>query len=91
MQKQSFDFYSNINPLVGLSSKTLRLYSALEVFRGKTESQDKPEWFRTPNRDELLGKVGLTETDVNTGISELLDANLLKIQDRNRDQWYCLQ
>lgn len=91
MQKQSIQFYSDINPLVGLSAKTLRLYSALELFRGKTESLKKPEWFRTPNRDETLAKVGFSKTEIDLGITELIDAELLQIQDKNRDQWYCLK
>ena len=91
MQNQSIDFYKNANPLVGVSAKTLRLYIALEVFRSHTDSLDKPEWFQTPNRDEVLGKVGFSKTDIDTGISELLAAKLLQIQVRNSDQWYCLK
>ena len=91
MQKQSIESYSDVNPLVGLSAKTLRLYSALEVFRGKTDSLEEPEWFRTPNRDAILSKVGLSKTDIHIGITELIDADLLQIEDRNRDLWYCLK
>lgn len=91
MQNQSIEFYTNINPLVGLSAKTLRLYSALDVFREKSDSNEKSEWFRTPNRDKILGKVGFSKTEIDKGITELIDANLLQIQDRNRDQWYCLK
>ncbi len=91
MQTQSVEFYSNINPLVGLSAKTLRLYSALEVFRSESDSLEKPEWFRTPNRDELLEKVGFSKIEIDKGITELIDAELLQIQDRNSDQWYCLK
>jgi hypothetical protein len=91
MQTQSVEFYSNINPLVGLSAKTLRLYCALEVFRGKSDSLEEPEWFRTPNRDEMLEKVGFSKTEIDKGITELIDAELLQIQDRNSDQWYCLK
>ncbi len=91
MQKQSLGFYTGLNPLVGLSAKTLRLYSALEVFRGKSDSIDKPEWFRTPNRDALLEKAGFSKTEIDNGITELLDAELLQIQNRNSDQWYCLK
>lgn len=91
MQNTSIDFYTNINPLVGLSAKTLRLYVAFEVFRSQTDANEKPEWFRTPNRDEVLGKVGFTKTDIDTGISELIAAKLLEIQYKNSDQWYCLK
>ena len=91
MQKQSIEFYTNVNPLVGLSTKTLRLYCALEVFRAKTDSLEKPEWFRTPNRDQVLAKVGFSKTDIDSGISELIAANLLLIQNKNSDLWYCLK
>lgn len=91
MQNQTTDFYRNINPLVGVSAKTLRLYVAFEVFRSQVDSLEKPEWFRTPNRDEVLGKAGFTKTDIDTGISELIAAKLLEIQYKNSDQWYCLK
>ena len=91
MQKQSTEFYTKVNPLVGLSAKTLRLYCALEVFRAKSDSLEKPEWFRTPNRDELLSKVGFSKAEIDNGISELIAANLLLIQNKNSDQWYCLK
>ncbi len=91
MQNKSVDFYSNINPLVGLSAKAMRLYVAFEVFRSQTDTQDKPEWFLTPNRDEILSKIGLSKTDIDTGISELIAAKLLEIQSKNSDQWYCLK
>ncbi len=91
MQTHSLEYYSNINPLVGLSAKTMRLYLALEVFRGKLESLDEPHWFRTPDRDKLLAKVGFSKADIDTGISELINAKLLQIQMRKSDQWYCLK
>lgn len=91
MQTQTREYYSNVNPLVGLSAKTLRLYMAFEIFRGKMDTMDDPQWFRTPNRDEVLGKVGFSKTDIDTGITELLNAELLQIQMRNSDQWYCLK
>ena len=91
MQNKSIDFQSNINPLVGLSAQAMRLYVAFEVFRSQTDSQRKPEWFLTPNRDEILGKIGLSKTDIDTGISELIAAKLLEIQYKNSDQWYCLK
>ena len=91
MQNQSTEFYTNNNPLVGLSAKTLRLYVAFEVFRSQTDSLEEPDWFLTPNRDEVLGKVGFTKTDIDTGISELIAAKLLEIQYKNSDQWYCLK
>lgn len=91
MQNPSKEIYAKINPLVGLSEKTLRLYCALEVFRDHTDTLEKPKWFRTPNRDQVLEKVGFSKTDIDSGISELIAANLLLIQNRNCDQWYCLK
>lgn len=91
MQNQNVDFYTNVNPLIGLSAKTLRLYSALEVFRGKPDSIDEPMWFRTPERDAVLNKVGFSLTDIDKCITELVKAELLQIQDRNSDLWYCLK
>ena len=91
MQNHSREYYSKVNPLVGLSEKTLRLYCALEVFQAKTDSRDQSEWFRTPNRDKLLSKIGFSKSDIDSGISELIAANLLMIKNRNSDQWYCLK
>ena len=91
MNKHTPEFYENKNPLLGLPSRTLRLYTALDIFRGKSDSIEKPEWFRTPNRDEILAKVGFSKADIDSGITELIDANLLQVQDKNRDQWYCLK
>ena len=91
MQTQTLESYTRVNPLVGLSAQTMRLYIALEVFRGKLDSIDEPQWFRTPNRDDLLAKVGFSKSEIETGITELLNAELLQIQMRNSDQWYCLK
>ncbi len=91
MQTRSKEHYTKVNPLVGLPAKTIRLYCALEVFRAKSNSIDRPEWFRTPNRDEVLEQVGFSKTDIDSGISELIAANLLLIQNKNNDQWYCLK
>ncbi|MCG9129021.1 hypothetical protein JT359_15645 [Candidatus Poribacteria bacterium] len=91
MNKQTPEFYEKINPLLSLSSRTLRLYSALDIFRVKSNSIEKPDWFRTPNRDEILGKVGFSKADIDSGITELIDANLLQVQNKNHDQWYCLK
>ncbi len=91
MQDKSIDFCSNINPLVDLSARAMRLYVALEVFRNHNDSLEKPEWFLIPNRDEILGKVGFSKTDIDTGISELIAAKLLEIENKNCNQWYCLK
>jgi len=91
MKNQLRKIYTQANPLVGLSAKTLRLYCALEDFRAQTDTLEKPKWFRTPNRDKVLEKVGFSKTDIDSGISELIAANLLLIQNRNCDQWYCLK
>jgi hypothetical protein len=91
MQKESIEYYTNVNPLVGLSAKTLRLYNALDILRGKSDAIEKPEWFRMPNRDHILGKIGFSKAEIDAGISELIAAKLLQIQQKNNDQWYCLK
>lgn len=91
MPNQSIQFYATINPLIGLPAKTLRLYSALAVFKEAYPSCDKPEWFRVPKRDALMSKIGFSKTDIDTGIRELIQAGLLQIQERQNTRWYCLK
>lgn len=78
------------NPLVGLPARALRLYSALEVFRGAYASLSEPLWFQAPKRDVLLKKVGFSKTDIDTAINELLQANLLQIREHHNTRWYRL-
>ena len=81
MPNQSLQSFAEINPLVGLPPKTLRLYNALEIFKKKYCSSDNPDWFRMPRRDPLLQKIGFSETDIENGIQELVQADLLEIQE----------
>ena len=91
MPNQSIQSFVTINPLVGLPARTLRLYSALEVFKEAYPSCDKPEWFRAPKRDALMKKIGFSKTEIETGIRELIQANLLQIQEWQNTRWYCLK
>ncbi len=79
------------NPLVGLPTRALRLYSALEVFRGAYTSLSEPTWFRAPRRDALLKKIGFSKADIDTAISELTQANLLQIREQQNTRWYRLK
>ena len=91
MSNESLQSFAEINPLVGLPPRTLRLYNALEVFKKRYRSADNPEWFRMPRRDPLLQKMGFAETDIENGIQELVQANLLEIQEGQDTRWYCLK
>ena len=91
MPNQSIQSFVKVNPLVGLPVKTLRLYNALEVFKKKYRSSEKPEWFSIPERDPLLLKIGFSKTEIETGIKELKRANLLQIREENDTYWYCLK
>lgn len=79
------------NPLVGLPARALRLYSALEVFRGAYASLNEPMWFRAPRRDARLKEIGFSKADIDTALSELIQANLLQIREQQRTRWYCLK
>ena len=91
MPNESIQSFVEINPLVGLPPKTLRLYNALEVFKKRYGSSDNPEWFRMPQRDPLLQKIGFSKTDIESGLRELVHANLLQIEETEDTRWYCLK
>lgn len=91
MPNESIQSFAKINPLVGLPVKTLRLYNALEVLKKKYRSSDKADWFRIPERDPLLQKIGFSKTEVETGIKELKQANLLQTREEQDTCWYCLK
>jgi hypothetical protein len=91
MPNESIQSFVKINPLVGLPVKTLRLYNALEVFKKKYRSSEKPEWFHIPERDPLLQKIGFSKTEIETGLKELKQANLLQIREEQDTCWYCLK
>lgn len=93
MVKQSNQMFAAVNPLVGLSSSALRLYSALEVFQNQSKAccPDGPKWFQVSKRERILRRAGFSKTDIDKAITELLDANLLQIQDKENTKWYCLK
>ena len=91
MPNESLQSFAEINPLVGLPPRTLRLYNALEVFKKRYRSSDNPEWFRIPRRDPLLQKIGFSKADIENGLQELVQANLLQIHDGQDTKWYCLK
>ncbi len=83
--------YNTKNPLAELPVQTQRLYSALEVFRCTYSSREKPTWFRAPKRDVLLKKIGFSANDIDIGIKELIQSNLLQIQKQQNIDWYRLK
>ena len=91
MPNESLQSFAEINPLVGLPPRTLRLYNALEVFKKRYRSSDNPEWFRMPRRDPLLQKIGFSKADIENGLQELVQANLLQIHEGQDTKWYCLK
>ncbi len=91
MPNESLQSFAEINPLVGLPPRTLRLYNALEVFKKRYRSSDNPEWFRMPRRDPLLQKIGFSKADIENGLQELVQANLLQIYEGQDTKWYCLK
>ena len=91
MPNESLQSFAEINPLVGLPPRTLRLYNALEVLKKRYRSSDKPEWFRMPRRDPLLQKIGFSKADIESGLQELVQANLLQIHEEQKTKWYCLK
>ena len=91
MPNESLQSFAEINPLVGLPPKTLRLYNALEVFKKRYLSSDNPEWFRVPQRDPLLQKIGFSKADIESGFQELVQADLLQIHEGQDTRWYRLK
>lgn len=91
MSNESLQSFAEINPLVGLPPKALRLYNALEIFKKRYHSLDNPEWFRMPRRDPLLQKIGFSAADIESGIQELVRVDLLEIHEGQETRWYCLK
>ncbi len=93
MVKQTTEMFAAVNPLVGLSSKAIRLYNALEVFQTQNREccPDGPEWFQVSQRERILRRAGFSKIEIDKAITELLDANLLQIQDKENIKWYCLK
>ncbi|MCZ6678587.1 MAG: hypothetical protein O7E52_15230 [Candidatus Poribacteria bacterium] len=84
-------YFSAINPLAGLSSTALRLYSALEVFRTEYRSPNEREWFRAPQLDLELLKIGFSKSEIEKGITALVDADLLQVRNAQNIRWYRLK
>ena len=91
MPNESIQSFVKVNPLVGLPVKTLRLYNALEVLKKKYSSSEEPEWFSMRERDPLLQKIGFSKMEIETGLRELKQANLLQIRKEDDTCWYCLK
>ena len=91
MPNESIQSFAKINPLVGLPVKTLRLYNALEVLKKKYRTADKPDWFCIPERDPLLQKIGFSKMEIERGIRELKQADLLQTREEQNTCWYCLK
>ncbi len=88
-------FFYAANPLAGLSPAALRLYSALEVFKGAETSESvnesNQEWFRAPRRDKYLKTTGFSKAEIDKGLEELLKAGVLEIRSKRRTLWYHLK
>lgn len=91
MPNESIQSFVKVNPLVGLPVKTLRLYNALEVLKKKYRSPENPEWFSIPERDPLLQRIGFSKMEIETGLKELMQENLLQIREEQDTCWYCLK
>ncbi len=91
MLNESLQSFIEVNPLVGLPGKTLRLYNALEVFKKKYRSSKEPGWFSIPERDPFLKKIGFSNIEIQTGIEELKRVDLLQIREKENTCWYCLK
>jgi hypothetical protein len=90
MATQTLQFcYNAVNPLVGLSSAALRLYSALEVFRGTSRTEQ--DWFRAPRLNKRLQQLGFSRKEIDRGFEELIKAGLLQMRDEGNIRWYRLQ
>ena len=44
-----------------------------------------------PRRDPLLQKIGFSKADIENGLQELVQANLLQIYEGQDTKWYCLK
>ncbi len=83
--------YTTVNPLVGLSSAAICLYSALGVFRDKDLSPQAQEWFRAPRLHYRLRRFpGLSKEEINQGIEELMKVELLQMRSEGKRRLYRL-
>ena len=91
MPNQSLQSFSKINPLVGLPPKTLRLYSALGVFKKEHCSLEKPGWFRVPESNQRFKNLGFSKRTLKDALQELIQVDLLQICEEHGVQWYSLK
>jgi hypothetical protein len=82
---------TTVNPLVGLSSAALYLYSALGVFRNKDLPPKAEEWFRAPRLHHRLRRfASLSKEEIDQGLEELMKAELLQMRSEGKRWWYRL-
>ena len=91
MRRQILESYCAINPLIGLSPAAIRLYSALQVFRQNYRSKNDGKWFQAPKRDKRLQEIGFSKGDIERGLTELVNAELLQTRSKSNTEWYQLK
>jgi len=91
MPNGSLQSFVEINPLVGLPPRTLRLYSALEMLKKRYRSAEKPVWFPVSRSDPFFERIGFSKADIEIGLEDLLQADLLEIRESAGAMWYCLK
>lgn len=91
MSRQILESNYTTNPLIGLSPATIRLYSALQVFRQTYQSKNGGQWFQAPQRDKRLQEIGFSKGDIEQGLTELANAGLLETRSQSNTEWYQLK
>jgi len=91
MRNGSLQSFAKINPLVGLPPKTLRLYSALAVFKKEYCSGGKPGWFHVPESDQRLKNIGFSKRGLRNALQELVQVDLLQIRTEQGTRLYYLK
>ena len=91
MRNGSLQSFAKINPLVGLPPKTLRLYSALGVFKKEYCSGGKPGWFRVPESDQRLKNIGFSKHSLRSALQQLVQVDLLQVREEQGTRWYSLK
>lgn len=91
MRNGSLQSFAKINPLVGLPPKTLRLYSALAVFKKEYCSGEDPGWFHVPESDQRLKNIGFSQRGLRNALQELVQVDLLQIRTEQGTRLYYLK
>lgn len=82
---------TTFNPLVELSSAALCLYSALGVFRDKDVPPKAEAWFRAPRLHYRVRRfAGLSKDEIDQGLKELMNAELVQVRSEGKRRWYRL-